>query len=398
MDEIGDLTAFASDASFSIDGHHAIVGWNDAAQQLLGYEIDEAVGLQCSNILQFVYFDGEPLCKDNCECWQCFEHNQPFGAPFCRARHKNGDWVPLRISSVVLPRDAQNPQIDSVVAVIFLDEREFAQDLPLQEKLQIFSLGNFSLTFEGRAVPIRNWQRKQSVTLLKYLASHLGQPVHREVLIEQFWPGIEEKLGQRRLKVLVYFLRRQLHAAGMQEEVLETVGKSYLLNDEMIWLDALAFQKRVAEGSRLQGQQRWHEALTCYDEAMHLYKGDYMANDVYADWCTAERDQLRESYLEMLAGMVDCYAACSRDSDAVRACRIALVCDPLRERFHRLLMEYLVRLGRTDSALAQYRTCQSVLAEELGVEPLPETQLLYQQIVTEDVATLRENPARPIAE
>lgn len=400
MVEIGDLTACASDASFSINGDHAIVGWNDSARELLGYDLDETVGRQCANILQFVYSDGEPVCSencDNCKGWQCFVQNQPFGAPFCRARHKNGDWVSLKISSVVLPKDAQRSQSDSVVAVIFLNENELAQDPPPQDKLQIFSLGNFCLTFGGRAIPIRNWQRKQSVTLLKYLASHLGQPVHREVLIEQFWPGIDESLGQRRLKVLVYFLRRQFYAAGIQEEVLETVGKNYLLNDEMTWLDALAFQKLVAEGSRLQGHQRWHEALTCYNEAKYLYKGDYMANDVYADWCTAERDQLRENYLEMLSGMVDCYAACSRVSDAVTACRTALVFDPLQERFHRLLMEYLVRLGRTDSALAQYRTCQSILAEELDVEPLPETQLLYQQIVAGDAATSLDNPARPIA-
>ncbi len=398
MAEIGDLTAFASDAAFSIDGHHAIVGWNDSAQLLLGYESDQAIGRQCSDILQFVYSDGEPLCTDNCECWQCFEHNQPFGAPSCGARHKNGEQVPVRISSVVLPRDAQRSQMDSVVAVIFLNEKELAQDLPLQKKLQIFSLGNFSLSFGGKVLPIRNWQRKQSVTLLKYLASHLGQPVHREVLIEQFWPGIDESLGQRRLKVLVYFLRRQLSAAGMQEEVLETAGKNYLLNGELTWVDALAFQKLVAEGSRLHGQQRWHEALSCYDEAKHLYKGDYMANDAYADWCVAERDRLREDYLEMMARMVDCYAACSQDSDAVTACQIALVCDPLQERFHRLLMECFVRLGRTDAALAQYRTCRNILADELGVEPLPETQRLYRRIVAGDAATSPENPARPIAE
>ncbi len=177
----------------------------------------------------------------------------------------------------------------------------------------------------------------------------------------------------------------------------EQEGKNYLLNDEITWLDALAFQKLVAKGSRLQGQQRWHEALTCYDEAKHLYKGDYMANDIYADWCTAERDQLRENYLEMLAGMADCYAACSRDSDAVTTCRLALVFDPLQERFHCLLMGHLARLGRTDSALAQYRTCQSILAEELGVEPLPGTQLLYRRIVAGDTATPLENPAHPIA-
>jgi len=397
MADLGDLTAFASDASFSIDGHHAIVGWNEAAQRLLGYEPEEAVGRQCSEILQFVYFDGEPLCSNDCECWQCFEHDLPFGTPFCRARHKNGEWVSLSISSVVLPKDAQASPLDSLVAVIFVREKELAQDLPHEDKLQIFSLGNFSLTFGGRAVPIRNWQRKQSVSLLKYLASHLGQPVHREVLIEQFWPDIDESRGRKRLKVLVYFLRHQLHAAGVRGEVLETAGKNYRLNDKRIWLDSVAFENLIAEGARLQDQQQWREALGRYDEAKQLYKGDYMANDIYADWCAAERDRLRESYLEMLTGMVDCHAARSEHSDAVKTCQTALACDPLRESFHRLLMECHVRLGRTEAALAQYRACERILATELGAEPLPETQRLYRQIVGAEPATTLKNQASPTA-
>ena len=182
--ESSDLTGFASDASFSIDGHHAIVGWNESARLLLGYEPDEAVGKQCSDILQFVYFDGEPLCSDACECWQCFEHDLPFGAPFCRARHKNGEWVPLSISSVVLPKNGEPRPIDSTVAIIFVrEETQTREGPPVEEKLQIRSLGNFSLTIGGKAIPIGDWQRKQSVSLLKYLAAQLGQPVHRGVLI-----------------------------------------------------------------------------------------------------------------------------------------------------------------------------------------------------------------------
>jgi PAS domain S-box-containing protein len=398
MAQFGDLTAFASDASFSIDGHHAIVGWNDSARRLLGYEPDEAIGRQCSEILRFVYFSGKPLCSDDCECWRCFEHDRPFGAPFCRARHKNGAWVPLSISSVVLPSDDRRRHIDSVVAIIFVRAEELAREPPNQEKLQIFSLGNFGLAFGGRAVPIRDWQRKQSVSLLKYLAAHLGQPVHRGVLIEQFWAGIDERRGQKRLKVLVYFLRHQLQAAGMHGEVLETVGKNYLLNDQLIWLDALAFDNLVAEGSRLQGIQQWCEALGRYDEAKRLYKGDYMANDIYADWCAAERDRLRERYLEMLAGMVNCHAALSQDEDAIKVCQIALVCDPLRESFHHRLMECFVRVGRTDLALAQYRACQSILATELDLEPLPETQHLYREIVAGNGAALVGSTTLPIAE
>ena len=44
-------------------------------------------------------------------------------------------------------------------------------------------------------------------------------------------------------------------------------------------------------------------------------------------------------------------------------------------------MRYQVHLGRIDSAIAQYRQCRTVLGREFGVEPMPETQQLYQQVL-----------------
>jgi DNA-binding SARP family transcriptional activator len=47
-------------------------------------------------------------------------------------------------------------------------------------------------------------------------------------------------------------------------------------------------------------------------------------------------------------------------------------------------MQYLVRLGRADWAIAQFRHCQTVLAREFGVEPMPETQRLYREILAQE--------------
>ena len=83
----------------------------------------------------------------------------------------------------------------------------------------------------------------------------------------------------------------------------------------------------------------------------------------------------------MLGRSAECHAALGQYAEVVEICHKALVCDPCRESFHCLLMEYLVKDGRSDLALAQYRHCQQVLAQEFGTEPLPETQRLYQQIL-----------------
>ncbi len=167
----------------------------------------------------------------------------------------------------------------------------------------------------------------------------------------------------------------------MSEDVVETAGEAYLLRREAVWLDAEAFERCIAEGSAQQRRRRWDEALHCYREAQRLYRGDYMEEDVHADWCAEERERLREVHLEMLASLAECHAERGHYAEAVSVCRTALVNDPCREGIHRALMEYLVCLGHTDSAVAQYRHCQSVLAQELGVEPMAETRRLYRQII-----------------
>ncbi len=376
------LVDYASDAAFAIDDDLTIVAWNYGARRLLGYVRREVLGRHCSEVLQIVSPSGEPLCVPDCEGARCFRHFRTFTAQTCRARHKDGGWVPIDIASIVMPKRNRPSQTRSAVAVVILrgEEEEDRPSLPGQ-KLQIFALGRFGLAAGGRSLAVKAWERKQAVTLLKYLVANLGRPIHREALMEFIWPEIDEDRGWRRLKVTVHSLRHQLRSAGIVEDIVETAGKTYALRRELVWVDSETFERCVGEGAALQSQQRWDKALHRYEEAQRLYRGDYMEEDIYADWCTAERGRLVEIYLEMLTGMAQCHAQAGNFTEAVGVCRTALVRDPGRESFHRRLMEYLVQHGHTDRAMAQYHDCCRLLARELDVEPMPETQRLYQKIL-----------------
>ena len=375
------LVDYASDAAFAIDDDLTIVAWNYGARRLLGYVRREVLGRHCSEILQIVSPNGEPLCIPDCEGARCFRHFRAFTALSCRARHKDSSWVPLNIASVVMPKRVRPSQTRSAVAVVILrGEEEEDRSSPPGQELQIFTLGRFGLATGGRSIATNTWERKQAITLLKNLVANLGRPVHRETLIELLWPEIDEDRGWKRLKVTVHSLRRQLRSAGIVEGVVETAGKTYLLRREVVWVDSDAFEKCIGEGAILQRRQQWDKALHHFDEARRLYRGDYMEEDVYADWCTAERERLFEIYLELLTRMAECHTRVGRFAEAVRVCRDALICDPVRESFHRALMEYLVRLGNAEQAMAQYHDCRRLLARELDVEPMPETQRLYQEI------------------
>ncbi len=84
----------------------------------MGYRRREVIGKRCSDVLQAVLPDGEPLCVPRCEGVRCFEQFQPFEATACLARHKDSHWVPLDVASMVMPRRARNGDDLTAIATV----------------------------------------------------------------------------------------------------------------------------------------------------------------------------------------------------------------------------------------------------------------------------------------
>jgi DNA-binding SARP family transcriptional activator len=205
--------------------------------------------------------------------------------------------------------------------------------------------------------------------------------VRREHLIECLWPDADERRGRERLKVTTYFLREQLRASGLSSHAVRVTAAGYALNRDAFWLDCEAFERLFEEGRLLQQRGDAKEALARFEEAERLYADDYLPGDLFADWCAVERQRLRETYLDLLGSMVDRYLDTGDYARAADACRRGLVREPYREGFHRGLMICLTRLGKRDRAVAHYHHCRKVLEAELGVEPTPETEHVYREVV-----------------
>jgi two-component SAPR family response regulator len=376
-----DLVEFASDAAFAINSRRKIAAWNELAEGLLGYTSAEVIGRDCGEVLQATLPGGEPMCHGGCDVFQCFRECRPYGVPNCHLRHRNGEWVSASIGSIALRQQSDDQQLDQDIAVVFVRDATAPNPVPQHHTLQVFTLGGFGVAVAGRSIDLRKWRRKQATTLLKYLITQVDQSVHRARLLDTLWPDVDEKQGWGRLKVTMYYLRRELRSNGMSDDVVKTIGSSYQLRRDAVWVDAEAFERLFVEGRALQEQTRWSDALDHYVEARQLYRGDYLEEETFSDWCAEERERLRELYLEILARTAECHAELGQLAEAMHICRKALVFDPCRENFHYALMEHLVNEGHADLALVQYRHCEHILAREFDVAPLPKTQRLYQQII-----------------
>ena len=114
--------------------------------------------------------------------------------------------------------------------------------------------------------------------------------------------------------------------------------------------------------------------------AVSLYGGEFLPQ-VDDDWALLERQRLHMLYLDALYQLT---ASCAHANDHTRAIaygrRLAAI-EPLREDVHRILMRAYVASGNRGKAVEQYRICQGELGSELGIQPMPETQSLFREIV-----------------
>jgi DNA-binding SARP family transcriptional activator len=105
-----------------------------------------------------------------------------------------------------------------------------------------------------------------------------------------------------------------------------------------------------------------------------------MAEDPYDDWAIAERERLRELYLELVTRLGELAFPEARYGEAVQRASRVLAADPIRETAFRLLMRAHAREGNRAVALRAYRRYAETLQRELGEEPAPETRDLARQI------------------
>lgn len=244
-------------------------------------------------------------------------------------------------------------------------------------ELRIQLLGNFILFRDGEPIDDKAWRSRQARTILKILLVQPGAVVTSERLIDYLWPDENESTARRRLHVRISDLRRVLP----HPSPILTVNSGYYFDVTCDYqLDVVAFEQWVENGRFHQEKNNLTEAIAAYENARDLYKGAFLAEDLYASWATAPREKFHELHLNSLSELADCYALQGRYRRAITLGQQVVATDSLREAVYVRLMLYHYYAGERTQALAVYARCQQLLSTELAVDPLPATTAIMHQI------------------
>lgn len=277
----------------------------------------------------------------------------------------------------------------------------------LTARLEIRLLGAFQVTLDGE--PLEGIRSDKTRALLAYLAVEDDRPHSRQALATLLWGEHSDGAARASLRSSLSNLRQRLVrqiAPDGDSPVLDITrhNVSFNANPGTWWLDVAEFDA-LMDACHAHSHQDLAHCPVCIarlERAVELYQSDFLSglalpdSPAFDEWRVVQQERYHQRMLVALEALAAHYVAAGNLTKAQGYARQQLALEPWREEAHRQLMRALALDGQRSVALAQYESCRRVLADELGVEPTPETEALYEEIQAGELTPpqLTERPAR----
>ncbi len=192
--------------------------------------------------------------------------------------------------------------------------------------------------------------------MLKYLISARGRRVPVDELAETLWPTAGSQ-ALTSLRQAVHGLRDRLDPGREKQAPSRFVlarPNAYELNTASIVVDADEFEKEAAAALRTAKHSPGDEADAQLANAAQLYRGEFLADEPYADWALRERDRLRDLAARVLRALAETHLQAGELPSASSALQRLADLEPLDLDVQRDLMAVMIRRRRHGEAARRY--------------------------------------------
>jgi LuxR family maltose regulon positive regulatory protein len=280
-----------------------------------------------------------------------------------------------------------DPEIGRALGALLEKSRQFGANLPQVRRdlrrlaqsiqmpmasLKIRGFGRPEVIVSGMAISAADW-KSQSARDLFYFFLTRQEPRTKDQISLEIWQDTDEPASAKnRFKQDIYRLRRAVgrHVILFEEE-------TYRFNRDLDYeYDVEAFESYLF---RAHAAKDILERIGYYRKAVDLVQGPYLS-DVDATWATYERERLKIAYASALENLAQLYLDTNQLPDCLNLCKLALGEDPYSEKVYQVEMRALAAQGDRTAVALRYKEYKAILANDLGLPPSAETELLFRQL------------------
>src|SRR5688572_25835447 len=259
---------------------------------------------------------------------------------------------------------------------------EGIEDANMERDLRIRFLDGFQVAVGPRVISDAEWKLRKAKSLVKLLALAPGYRLHREQVMDVLWPDFDPQSASNNLRKVLHVARHALkgtHALNLASSAairyLDTQEELLVLGASgSVWLDVEVFEASAAAARRPGDPESYREAIA-------LYTGDFLPEDLYEEWTVRRREELRNAHLSLLVELARLYEARGDAQAAIGVLQQVIEVEPLYEEAHLGLMRLYAMSGQRHQAVRQYQQLREALKQELDTDPDASAQQLYQEII-----------------
>lgn len=258
-----------------------------------------------------------------------------------------------------------------------LPENESAQ-VAVQNSysIQVQCFGNFRVLLNGEEVSQERWVSAKARDLLAYFVTMRGEKNPADKVFDAIW-GDKEHTSRMAFHTALSRLRNALKTGKDSPRLILVEVGEYWLDLARFTIDVDEFDSALAKAQVAANPKVGAE---WYQHAVNLYRGEYLQN-LYHEWVFPERRRLAQSYLGALQELATYHLANQFPKQAIEYIEKAIPLDQFNEDLYCQGMRACAALNDRSNLSRLFNDLSTLLDTELNTSPLPETLLLYQELI-----------------
>jgi len=250
--------------------------------------------------------------------------------------------------------------------------------------LTVKCFGKFELNRAKNSIPAAAWKLRRALNIFKYLLIHQSQPIHKELLIDIFWPDSSAKHGLTNLYRAIGCIRNVIEPDirhGSQSSMLTLSDHHYtLVLSSDSYIDFQHFKKILFD---LQNHLRSSAIMTSFNLFVHadkIYNGEFLMENRYEEWVIELRESFRQEFIYLGLQLAESLFKAGALTEVTEIIGMLGNRDPLREEIISLKMKVLIEQKQIPACRKVFEKYKELLQRELSCDPSDYLEQMYKHL------------------
>ncbi len=247
------------------------------------------------------------------------------------------------------------------------------------ETLKIKTFNRFEISKKDNVLEISN-HASQLVNLFKYLLLNENKFKSVDAIIEDLHRDKEYENPKNAVQNMIYRLKKYLKENEIFDENsidFKYSNESYKMKLTSVYIDFKDFEEKI---KKAESEENEELKIKAYEEAIDVYKGEFLPELLYEDWIIPTRSYLSRLYIETVDYLMKYYKSKNLFDKGIELGEKASKIEPYEEEIHINYVDLLISKDKIREAKKHYEYITSLLYNQFGIRPNEEMQRIYNKI------------------